>query len=155
LADVLTVSAIIAAVSVVVGVIFAVLELRHLAGTRRTDVILRIYERFASKEIVEAIMTIGSPGLEDYDDYAKKNGIIGLVQVLEIFDEVGILLEDGLVDIKLVNALFGPSLNVRWESRMKKYIEGLRKASDQQSFFLHVDYLLERLDSYRRKVGKI
>jgi hypothetical protein len=154
LADVLTVSAIIAAVSVVVGVIFAVLELRHLAKNRRTDVILRIYERFASKEIVEAIMTIGAPGPGDFDDYVKKNGIVGLVQVLETFDEVGILLEDGLVDIKLVNSLFGPSLNERWESRMKKYIEGLRKASDQQSFFLHVDYLLERLDGYRERAGK-
>jgi hypothetical protein len=151
LVDIITVSTVITTVSVGVGIVFALLELRHLTKTRRTDVILRIYERFASKEIVGAIMAIGSPALKGYDEYMEKNGVVSLVQVLQVFDEVGILLEDDLVDIRLVNSLFGPSLNTHWESRLKELLEGMRKASSQPSFFKHVDYLLERLDNYRQK----
>jgi hypothetical protein len=55
--DFSTVSTLIVTASVVVGVVFTLLELRHLARTRRTDVIMRIYDRFSSKEMVAAIYT--------------------------------------------------------------------------------------------------
>jgi len=148
-ADVQAVSTIVAVLSVLVGVVFAVLELRHLARTRRTDVILRIYDRFGSREIVDAIMKIGSAKIESFEDYMKKYGIADTVQVIEIFDEVGILLEQGLVDIDLVDNLFGPSLNTAWESNIQTLINGLRKNSKQPSFFSHVDYLYKRLNTYK------
>lgn len=151
MADVQTVSTIVAVLSVVVGVVFAVLELRHLARTRRTDVILRIYERFGSREIVDAIMKIGSAKIESFEDYVKKYGIADTVQVLEIFDEVGILLEQGLVDINLVDNLFGPSVNTAWESNIQTLINGIRRNSKQPSFFSHVDYLYRRLNTYKRE----
>ena len=148
-ADVQAVSTIVAVLSVLVGVVFAVLELRHLARTRRTDVILRIYDRFGSREIVDAIMKIGSAKIESFEDYMKKYGIADTVQVIEIFDEVGILLEQGLVDIDLVDNLFGPSLNTAWESNIQTLINGIRKNSKQPSFFSHVDYLYKRLNTYK------
>jgi len=149
--DVLTVSTIVTTVSVVVGVVFAVLELRHLARTRRTDVILKIYERFGDREIVDAVMKIGGAKFEGFDDYVKKYGLADTVQVLEIFDEVGILLEQGLVDINLVDNLFGPSVNTTWESNLQTLINGIRKGSNQPSFFSHVDYLYERLSTYKKR----
>jgi len=91
--DVVTVSTIVTTVSVVVGVAFAIMELRHMARTRRTDVIMRIYESFRSREIVEAIFKIGGAKFENFDDYVKKYGLVDAVQVIEIFESVGILLE--------------------------------------------------------------
>jgi hypothetical protein len=152
--DVFTVSTIVTAVSVVVGVVFAVLELRHLARTRRTDVILKIYERFGNRDIVDAIMKIGSAKFESFDDYVKKYGLTDTVQVLEIFDEVGILLEQGLVDINLVDNLFGPSVNTAWESNLQTLISGIRRGSNQPSFFSHVDYLYKRLSTYKKGEAK-
>lgn len=152
--DVLTVSTIVTTVSVVVGVVFAVLELRHLARTRRTDVILKIYERFGNREIVDAVMKIGGAKFESFDDYVKKYGLADTAQVLEIFDEVGILLEQGLVDINLVDNLFGPSVNTTWESNLQTLIKGIRKGSNQPSFFSHVDYLYKRLSAYKKGKAK-
>ena len=40
--DIASISAAVAAVGVIVGVIFAVLELRNLVRTRQTDLILRV-----------------------------------------------------------------------------------------------------------------
>ena len=50
--DVASVSAVVAAGGVIVGVIFAVLELRNLVKTRQTDLALRLYSQFGSKEFL-------------------------------------------------------------------------------------------------------
>ncbi len=148
--DLSAVSTIVVTVSVVVGVAFTVLEIRHLAKTRRTDVILRIYERFGHKEVIEAIMKIGGAKFDNFDDYVQKYGISDAVQVLEIFDEVGVLLEEGLVDISTVEALFGPSLDTVWELNVQALISGIRRSSNRASFFKHVDYLYDRLNAYEK-----
>jgi hypothetical protein len=146
--DISTLSTIVATVSIVIGVVFTVLEVRHLARTRRTEVILRIYERFGNREIVDAIMKIGSE-FGNFDDYVKKYGLSDTVQVLEIFDEVGILLKQGLVDIDLVDSLFSRSVTPEWESKILTLVNGIRKNSNQPSFFYHVEYLFKRLSTYK------
>ena len=152
--DISTVSTIIVTVSVVVGVVFTVLEIRHLTKTRRTDVILRIYERFGHKEIVDAIMKIGGAKFDSFEEYVKKYGLADTLQVLEIFDEVGVLLEQGLVDIDLVDALFGPSVDTAWASNVQALINGIRKNSNRASFFKYVDYLYNRLNAYNKEKTK-
>jgi hypothetical protein len=62
--DISAVSTVVATASVVVGVILALLELRHLARTRRTDVIMKIYERFGTREMIEAITKVGGAKFE-------------------------------------------------------------------------------------------
>jgi hypothetical protein len=152
--DISTISTIIVTLSVVVGVVFTILEIRHMTKTRRTEVILRIYERFGSREIVDAIMKIGGAKFESFDEYVKKYGLSDTIQVLEIFDEVGVLLEQGLVDTNLVNALFGPSVDTAWESNVQTLINGIRKSSNRASFFSHVDYLYNRLNTYKKEKTK-
>lgn len=78
--DISTISAVVAAVSVVVGVVFTILEIRHLAKTRRMEVILRIHERFGSREVVDAIMKISGAKFESFDDYVKKYGLADTVR---------------------------------------------------------------------------
>jgi hypothetical protein len=153
--DITTISTVVATISVVIGVVFTLLEVRHLARTRRTDVIMRIYESFRSKEIVEAIFKIGGAKYENYDDYVKKYGLVDAVQVIEIFESVGILLKEGLVDTKLVYSLFVISVITAWQSTLQTLIIGMRKASNQPLFFSHVDYLFKRLDSYKKEKARI
>jgi len=54
------------------------------------------------------------------------------------------------VDINLIDNLFGPSVNTTWESNLQTLIEGIRKGSNQPSFFSHVDYLYRRLSDYKK-----
>ena len=56
-------------------------------------------------------MKIGGAKFDSFDNYVKKYGLSAAMRALEIFDEVGVLLEQGLVEISLVDALFGPSLD--------------------------------------------
>jgi len=149
LIDIPTASAIIVAVSVVVGLGFTLLELRHLARTRRTDVIMRIYDRFGSREMVEAINSVGRLKAQDVE-FPPKGGLTGVTQVAIVFEGLGVLLEQDLIDIELVNSLFGPTLVSLWEP-VQPIIQGMRKSLNQPFFFSHFEYLYNRLNEYRLK----
>jgi hypothetical protein len=148
LLDIPTISAIIVAASVVIGLIFTMMELRHLARTRRTDVIMRVYDRFGSKEMVEAMNNVGKlRGTKP--EYPPKEGTTGVIQVAIVFEGLGVLLEQGLIDVKLVNSLFGPTLDALWEP-MQPLIEWMRAALKQPFFFSHFEYLHNKLNEYRK-----
>ena len=148
--DVTTISTIVATVSIVIGVIFTLLELRHFNRTRKTEIIMKIYDRFSSKEMVEAINKVGDTKFESFDDYRKKYGFTELVEIAVLFEGLGVLLEQKLIDIELVNRLFGPTLDLLWE-RIQPVINAMRKATNRPFFFSHFEYLINRLSSYRKK----
>jgi hypothetical protein len=148
--DISTIATIVTAVSVVIGVIFALLELRHLTGTRRTEIIMKIYDRFSSREMVEAINKVGTAKFESLDDYRKKYGFTETTEIAVLFEGLGVLLEQNLIDIKMVDRLFGPTLDLLWE-RMQPVIYAMRKGIKEPFFFSHFEYLIKELSAYRKK----
>jgi hypothetical protein len=148
LIDVETVASIVTTLSIVIGVIFTILEIQHLGKTRKTEVIMKIYERFGTREIVEAINRVGSAKLENIADYNKKYGFTDVTLIAELFEGIGVLLEQNLIDIKMVDRLFGPTLNSLW-IRMKPVLYAMREGLKEPFFFSHYEYLINRLNSYR------
>jgi len=148
--DLSTIATVVAAVSVVVGVIFTILELRHMARTRRTDVIMRIYDRFGSKEMVEAMFSVGQLRSNTSSTFPPKDGLTGVTQIAVVFEGLGVLLEQDLIDIKLVDSLFGPTLDALWEP-IRPVINWMRESLKQPTFFSHFEYLRNRLNDYRKR----
>jgi hypothetical protein len=148
--DISTTSSIVTTLSIIIGVAFTILEIRHLTKVRRTDIIMKIYERFGTKEMVEAVNKVGAAQFENLKDYREKYGFTDVTQVAVLFDGVGVLLEQNLIDIKMADRLFGPTLNILW-LRMEPVIQAMRKGLNEPSFFAHYEYLVKRLDSYRKK----
>ncbi len=72
--DVSTLSIVIAAASVVVGVILAVLQIRDLVKTRQTDLVMRLYSTFGTEELQKAGIRIWNSEYKDYNDFVKKYG---------------------------------------------------------------------------------
>jgi hypothetical protein len=147
--DISAISTTVVTVSVVVGVVFTLLEIRHLAKTRRTDVVMRIYERFGSREMIEAVQRVGAAKFETFDDYGKKYGWTDFLQVALFFEGVGALLEQDLIDISLVDSLFAPSFSSFWEST-RPLIYGMRESANQPLLFSHFEDLYKRLSTYRK-----
>ena len=147
--DIPTVSAIVVAAGVFVGIFFTLLELRHLARTRKTDVIMRIYDRFGSKEMVEAIYSVGQLGAKS-SDLQPPEKLTGITQLAVLFEGLGVLLEKGLIDIELVDSLFGPSLDTLWEP-IRPFIYNTREALKQPFMFSHFEYLHDKLNDYRKE----
>jgi hypothetical protein len=146
--DIPTVASIVTSLSIVVGVVFTVLEIRHLARTRKTDVIMKIYDRFGTREVVEAINRVGNAKFENLTDYGNKYGFTDVTMIAELFEGIGVLLEQNLIDIKMVDKLFGPTLNLLWV-RMKPVLYAMREGLKEPFFFSHYEYLINRLNSYR------
>jgi hypothetical protein len=153
LVDTPTISAIVVAVSVVVGLVFTLMELRHLARTRRTDVIMRIYDRFGSKEMVEAMNSIGPRMRGEKLEFPPQGGLTGATQIAIIFEGLGVLLEQNLIDIELVDSLFGPTLVSLWDP-IHPVINGMRESLKEPFFFSHFEYLYNRLTEYRKEHSK-
>jgi hypothetical protein len=148
--DISTIATIVTTVSIVIGVVFALLELRHLTDTRKTEIIMKIYDRFGTKEMVEAVNKIGSWKFENIEDYRGKYGFTEVVEVAVLFEGIGVLLEQNLIDIKMADRLFGPTINYLWE-KMQPLIYAMRKGLGEPFFFSHFEYLIKELSSYRQK----
>jgi hypothetical protein len=148
--DISSIATIVTTVSIVIGVIFTLMELRHLNVTRKTEIIMKIYEKFGSREIVEAILKVGNAKFVDMADYRNKYGFTEVTELAVLFEGIGVLLEQNLIDIKMVDRLFGPTLDSLWE-RMMPVLYGMRKGLNEPFFFSHYEYLIKRLSEYRKK----
>jgi len=62
--DITTISALVTTVSIIVGVGFTILEILHFNKTRKTESIMKIYDMFGSKEILEAMNKVGASKFE-------------------------------------------------------------------------------------------
>ena len=150
--DISTLTSIVTTVSIIIGVAFTILEIRHLNRVRRTDIIMKIYERFGTREMIEAVNNVGGADFVDLKDYREKRGFTDVTQVAVLFDGVGVLLEQRLIDIKMADSLFGPTLDLLW-LRMKPVIYAMREGLKEPAFFSHYEYLVNQLDEYRKKTA--
>ena len=151
--DIPSISAIVAAVGVIVGVVFTVLQLRDLVKTRQSDLLMRMHLAFSSKEYSEAALKMFSTDYKDYDDFVKKYGHVfaeGPVQTEFLmmgmfFEGIGVLTKRKLADIALVNDLF--AIEWFWE-KVKPLAEGLRKQFNNPHVYEWFEYLSNEWKKY-------
>ena len=113
---------------------------------------MKIYERFGSKEIVEAVNRVGASKFESFEDYSKKYGVtdIDITMIAVLFDGIGVLLEQNLIDIHMVDQLFGTTIYLLW-SKMEPVINAMRKGLNEPSFFAHFENLIYKLNVQQKK----
>ena len=124
--DITSISAVVAALGVLVGVALAYLEVRSLVRTRRTDLVISLYRDFGSKHFQEAWQKVMSSECKDYGDYLAKYGLDEAYQVVMLFEGMGTLLHMKLIDIALVQHLISGPTRSTWE-KMRPMIEGYRQ----------------------------
>jgi cytochrome c oxidase assembly factor CtaG len=112
--DVSTVSIVVAAASVVAGVIYYSFQVRHQTKVRQTNLVMRLYSIYGSNEFREALVKVMNLQSEDYEDYVKKYGPWfsdepahkAMAMVAMYFEGIGILLYKKLIDTSLAYDLF-------------------------------------------------
>ncbi len=149
--DIQTVSIVIASASVVVGVIYYVLQLRHQARMRKTDLVMRLYSAFGSPEFLEAWETIRKREFTDFGTYEKKYGLSAYMQVSTLFEGIGILLDRRLIDNDLADDLFSVPVRLAWE-RMKALIQEDRKQTNEPRTWEWFEYLYNEMKKREQKL---
>jgi hypothetical protein len=150
--DIQTISIAIASVSVVAGVGYYVLQIRHQTRIRQTDLVTKLsYDISTNREFLEAFVDIMEVEFEDYDDFVKRYGKpfsknqvpMSFMMISNFFEQVGILLKNELIDASLVEQLF-PNPSMIWE-KTKPIIEGMRKEYHDPDFHNWFEYLYNEM----------
>jgi hypothetical protein len=136
--DIQTVSILLASASVVAGVVYYAIQLRHETMIRQTDLIMRLQSDWRNREFRDSIVAVMNLKLKDYDKFAKKyppwegmdNPEARAVRDVGLFfDLIGVLLSRKLIDIEMVDDLFSFYIKTVWE-KMQPIVEDRRKAID-------------------------
>jgi len=114
--DITEISALVAAAGVMMGVFYYILDIRHQAKARQTDLIIRLYSLVGSKEFCEAFEKVYFREIKSSDDYLKKYGTVAEInQVMSVYGALGMLLHKKLIDVNIINDLTGRTVIMMWE----------------------------------------
>jgi hypothetical protein len=146
--DIPSISAIVAAVGVLVGVTLTVLELRNLVKQRQTDLITHLYSIYASEGFQKEWHTFMTEETNDYNTYRKKYGVEIPPSAL-FFNEIGVLLSEKLINLHLVNRLFGGVLMNYWK-KAKPILESGRTELNQPKWGWGLEYLANEIQKLQQ-----
>jgi len=153
--DITSISAVVAATGVIVGVVFAILELRNLVKMRQTDLTIRLFSTFGSKEFGEAWENIRRKfKYTDYNEYKKKYGLVAFNQIATYFEEVGFLLGRNLIDASYVYDFFSGDVQLMWET-LEPLVQSGRKESNRPQMFRWFEYLYNEMKNREQQLAKI
>ena len=142
--DIASISALVAAVGVMVGVVLAILELRNITKTRQMELIMGLYSTFITKEFQDAYETMWTTDFTDYNEVLRKGHLPRLRTVGGFFEGIGVLLHRKLVDIGVVDDLFRESINLMWE-KAKPPLYDARQRLKIPEYAWYFEYLYNEL----------
>lgn len=157
--DVTEISAIVAAAGVLVGVAYYILDMGNQAKLRKTDLIMRLYSTWTSKEFSDATLRVWNLEFKDYDDFVKRYGPwFSETEVYSAFRMVGnflggiaTLYRERLVDIKMLVRVFGNQITITWE-KIRLLVEGGRKQWNPH-IFRDLEYLYNEIKKQEQRGG--
>jgi hypothetical protein len=149
--EVQTASIVIASASVVAGVIYYLFQIRLQTKVRQTDLVIRLYTTFASKEMRQTWEKITTREYMDFDAYREKFGLSEVNEIGWFFEGVGVLLHRKLIDITVVDDLFSSPIKISWE-KMKHIAEGERKQFGRPQIWEWWEYLYNEMQKREQKL---
>ena len=149
--DIPSISAIVAAAGVLVGVVYYILEIRQQTKIRQTDLIMRLYSSYGSIEFQEALWKFMAREYKDFDDYEKQYGWTETVVIGTFFEGIGVLLKRKLANIQLVDDLFTTPIRLCWE-KMKPIVDDSRKHWNSPAAYEWFEYLYNEMKKREQKL---
>jgi hypothetical protein len=156
--DIQTVSIMLASASVIVGVIYYALQIRHQSRIRQTDLVTKLsYDISTNSKFIEASVDVVDSEFKDYDDFKKKYGKLisknqipmSFTMVGNFYEQVGVLLRNKLVDASLIDQLL--PVTMTWE-KMEPMVEGMRKEYHDPHTFEWFEYLYNEMKKREQKL---
>ena len=151
MSEIQTVSVVIASASVIAGVIYYSLQIRHQTKARQTDLVIRLYTAFGGKEMRQTWEKVRTREDVDFDTYQSKFGLSDVDEIGWFFEGVGVLLHRRLVDIAVVDDLFSSPIKITWE-KLKHVAEGERIQSGRPQIWEWWEYLYDEMKKREQKL---
>jgi len=142
--DITEISAVVAAVGVLIGVVYYILDLRHETKIRKTDLLIRLYSTMVNKDFLEAWDRIGLAQTADLIKMTEEQRMVDINLVYGFFEEVGALLEMRLVELDMVEKLIHGHAIRTWE-KLKPVFEYGRKLRNDPKIAAGFEYLYNEM----------
>jgi hypothetical protein len=149
--DIQTVSIAVASASVVAGIIYYSLQIRHQTKARQTDLVIRLYTTFGGKEMRQTWERVTTREDVDFSTYQSKFGLSEVNEIGWFFEGVGVLLHKKLIDIAVVDDLFSSPIKISWE-KLKPIAEGERKRFGRPQIWEWWEYLYNEMQKREKKL---
>jgi hypothetical protein len=155
--DVYEISAVVAAVGVLIGLVYYILDMRNQSRIRQTDLVMRLYSIFGSKECMEAhhqLMTIEANNINEF--MKKYSGLperLSFGTVCAFYEGIGVLLHRRLIDISLVDDLFSTSILQTWE-KIEHLVKDLREHQKRPQIWEWFEYLYNEMKKREQQLAK-
>ncbi len=154
--DITQISAVVAGAGVLVAVIWYVLDMRNQAKTRHTELVMRLYATFSSDEFQDAWTDVvnrpsGLENIDNLNDSERRTRNREMNQICLFFEGIGILLQRKLLDLKMVEDLFGGSVARAWEKVKIGVIEG-RQHFDDPTIYYYFEYLYDEMKKREQRI---
>jgi hypothetical protein len=148
--DIQTISIAIASASVTLAAIYYMWQIRHQNKVRQTDLLVRLFSTMINKDWLEAWEKVRDRENLDYNAYRQKYSFVEANQVYLLYDELGRLLQKGLIDIDLLPLETGQVTNA-WE-KLSPIIEGSRKKFSEPKLGSGFEYLYNEVKKREQKI---
>lgn len=149
--DIVEFSAVVTAAGVLVGVVYYILDMRNQRQVRQTDLVMRLYMAFGSREIRKTWEEVTKREEMDFDTYQKKFGLVDVNEIGWFFEGIGVLLHKKLIDIVVVDDLFSSPIKISWE-KLKPVAEGERKRFNRPQIWEWWEYLYNEMRKREQKL---
>jgi hypothetical protein len=156
--DVTSISAIVAAAGVLIGVVYYILDMRHQTRVRDTELIMNLYSFFDDRQFQSDVEMVMNCEFKDYDDFVRRYGPLfgrknrelqaAITTFLNHFDLLGTLLRRKLADTDLLAEMVGGG--TFWE-KVRPLMEGYRKQINEPTFFADFEYYYNQMKKRRQK----
>ncbi len=150
--DITEISAIVAAAGVLIGVAYYILDIRQQTKIRQTDLVIRLYQTFGSKEMRQTWEKIIAREEVDFKKYLSKYGLSEINEIGWFFEGVGVLLHRKLVDIAVVDDLFSSPIKTSWE-KLKHIAEGERQRYNRPQVWEWWEYLYNEMQKREQQLA--
>jgi len=148
--DIQTVSVMLASASVIVGVVYYALQLRHQIKQRQTDLLVRLFSMLMTKDFAEAWEKVCEREILDFRAYREKYGFIEVDEVFWFLEQLGRLLQKRLIDIDLIPLPYG-QIKYLWE-QWKPLTEEVRKLWNEPKLGYGFEYLCNEMKKREQKL---
>ena len=152
--DITEISVIVAAIGVMVGVVYYILDIRHQRQVRQTDMVMKLHTTFGSKELQDAWEKTQDREIKDFDTYRKEYGLREVNEVGWFFEGLGVLLYRRHIDISLVDDLFSSPIKRAWE-KLKPIAEGERNQTNRPQIWEWFEYLYNEMQKREQQLEKV
>jgi len=148
-----------------IGVIFAMLQLRDLVKTRHSDLFMCLYSTWGNEDINKAHRRLLATEVKDYDSFVKRYGPMAseegeppqiysdIDRIGWFFNMMGFLVKEKLVHIKLVDEILGYWVIKAWEL-IKPLVYGWRKQYNIPESFQWFEYLYNEVKKRENQLAK-